>query len=227
MTLLPHSSLPNPARFWLSWLTGLLLMPVLAQAHPHGWIDMRMRLILDDQGRLEGLHQAWRMDPFYSLIILEELGLAEGEGGLEAGLDKLGGEIRQNLAPHDYFTELQVDGEKLAVGEVTEYTVMERGGRVEFIFMLPLETPLPLSEKTLHYKVFDPTYYLEVVHEAEGNTPLDDALTVNGELTCSTRIVPADPDPELVMEAAMLDITDEAEPGLGRHFAETGEVTCD
>ncbi|EWH03715.1 hypothetical protein Q427_01825 [Halomonas sp. BC04] len=225
--MLPYPSLQKPARFWLACLTVLLLIPGLAYAHPHGWIDMRVRLILDDQGRLEGLHQSWRMDPFYSLIILEELGLAEGEGGLEAGLDQLGGEIRQNLAPHDYFTELQVGGEKLALGEVTEYTVMERGGRVEFIFMLPLETPQPLSDRTLYYKVFDPTYYLEVVHEAEGNTPLDDALVVTGELRCSTRIVPADPDPERVMEAAMLDITDEAEPGLGRYFAETGEVTCD
>ncbi|PMR72118.1 DUF1007 domain-containing protein [Billgrantia endophytica] len=205
----------------------LLLAPALVQAHPHGWIDIRMRLILDDQGHLEGLHQAWRMDPFYSLVLIEELTQAAGEEGLEAGLDQLGGEIRANLAPHDYFTELRLGDEKLAVGEVTEYTVMARGGRVEFIFLLPLASPRALNEKTLNYKVFDPTYYLEVVHEADGNTPLDDALVVNGELSCTTRILPADPDPERVMEAAMLDITDEAEPGLGRHFAETGEVTCE
>ncbi|MCG6659725.1 DUF1007 family protein [Halomonas campisalis] len=217
-------------RRWLGFATlaaALLLAPGLTLAHPHGWIDMRMRLVVDDQGRLEGLHQAWRMDPFYSLVILEELEHAAGGGGLEAGLDQLGGEIRENLRPHDYFTELRLDGERLALGEVSEYTVMSRGGRVEFIFLLPLATPQPLRDKTLHYKVFDPTYYLEVVHEAEDNTPLDDALVVGGELACTTRIVPADPDPERVMEAAMLDITDEAVPGLGRHFAETGEVTCE
>jgi ABC-type uncharacterized transport system substrate-binding protein len=231
MMLSCHLPVLHTGRYLPAWLMTLalllLLMPSLAQAHPHGWIDMRMRLVLDDQGQLVGLHQSWRMDPFYSLVILEELERASGEGGLEAGLDQLGGEIRDNLRPHDYFTELRLGGETLALGEVSEYTVLSRGGRIEFIFLLPLETPQPLNGETLRYQVFDPTYYLEVVHEAEDTTPLDDALVVGGELSCTTRILPADPDPERVREAAMLDITDQAAPGLGRHFAETGEVTCD
>ncbi len=210
-----------------AWLGGLivLLLPGLALAHPHGWIDIRMRLVVDEEGRLEALHQAWRMDPFYSLVLIEEL--SRTEGGLEAGLDRLGGEIRGNLAPFDFFTEVRVGDDKLDLGEVSEYTVMERNGRVEFVFLLPLATPQPLSAETLEYQVFDPTYYLEVVHEAEGETPQEDALTVGGELECTTRILPADPDPELVTEAAMLDADEEAEPGLGRHFAETGVVTCE
>ncbi|QTP56637.1 DUF1007 family protein [Billgrantia sulfidoxydans] len=210
-----------------AWLAGLLvlLLPGLALAHPHGWIDIRVRLVVDEAGRLEALHQAWRMDPFYSLVLIEEL--SQTEGGLEAGLDRLGGEIRGNLAPFDYFTEVRVGDDKLSLGEVTEYTVMERDGRVEFVFLLPLAAPRALSEQTLQYQVFDPTYYLEVVHEAEDDTPREEALTVGGELSCTTNILPADPDPERVMEAAQLDMDDEAEPGLGRHFAETGVVTCE
>ncbi|MGQ4878015.1 DUF1007 family protein [Billgrantia sp. LNSP4103-1] len=220
---------PLPQRFiaWAkrAWLAGMLvLLPGLAQAHPHGWIDIRVRLIVDDEGRLEALHQAWRMDPFYSLVLIEELSRAEG--GLEAGLDQLGSEIRGNLAPFDYFTEVRLSDDKLDLGEVSEYTVMERNDRVEFVFVLPLATPQPLEAETLQYQVFDPTYYLEVVHEAEGDTPQEDALTVGSELSCTTRILPADPDPERVMEASMLDVDDEAEPGLGRHFAETGVVQC-
>ncbi|MCE8035571.1 MAG: DUF1007 family protein [Halomonas sp.] len=211
------------ARLPIMWV--LVLLPGWALAHPHGWIDIRMRLIVDEQGRLEALHQAWRMDPFYSLVLLEEL--SRGEGGLEAGLDRLGGEIRGNLAPFDFFTEARLGDDKLSFGEVNEYTVMERGGRVEFVFLLPLDEAQPLNEETLQYQVFDPTYYLEVVHEAEGDTPQEDALTISGAVQCSTRIMPADPDPELVMQAAMLDVDDEAEPGLGRHFAETGVVKCE
>lgn len=209
------------------WQVGLLvlLLPGIALAHPHGWIDIRMRLMVDEQGRVEALHQAWRMDPFYSLVLIEEL--SQTEGGLNAGLDRLGGEILGNLAPFDFFTEVRMDNDKLEFGEVSEYTVMERDGRVEFVFMLPLAKAQPLSGETLQYQVFDPTYYLEVVHEAEGETPQEDALTVAGELNCTTRILPADPDPEQVTEAAMLDADEEAGPGLGRHFAETGVVTCE
>lgn len=212
-------------------LAGALLLCGLASgavfAHPHGWIDLSVRLLVDDQGRATALHQSWRMDPFYSLVVVEELEAAAGDAGIEAGLDQLGGEIRDNLKPHDYFTEIELDGEPLALAEVTEYTVMYRDARIEFVFLLPLAEPRPLKGETLRYRVFDPTYYLEVVHEAEDDTPLDEALTVSGDADCRLRILPADPDPERVMEAAMLDRTDEAAPGLGRHFAETGEVTCE
>ncbi|MGJ7459165.1 DUF1007 family protein [Halomonas sp. MA07-2] len=201
-------------------------MSGLAQAHPHGWIDLRMRLVVDDEGHLTGLHQSWRMDPFYSLVVLEELGQAGGDGGLEAALDQLGSEIRDNLVPYGYYTELTLAGEKQGFDAVSDYTVLERGGRVEFIFLLPLAEPQPLAGQTLSYQVFDPTYYIEMVHEEENRVPADDALLVGGELACETRIHQPNPDPELVLQAAMLDVDDEAEPGLGRHFAETGEVTC-
>ncbi len=208
--------------------TGLLCLAMsgLVHAHPHGWIDLRMRLVVDDEGHLIGLHQSWRMDPFYSLVVLEELGQAGGNDGLDAALDQLGSEIRDNLVPYGYYTESTLAGEKLSFDEVNDYTVLERGGRIEFIFLLPLAEPQPLAGQTLRYQVFDPTYYIEMVHEEENRTPADDALLVGGSLACETRIQPADPDPEKVMQAAMLDVTDEAEPGLGRYFAETGEVTC-
>ncbi|WP_104204321.1 DUF1007 family protein [Billgrantia saliphila] len=225
MTLSLDFARAKVARAWRLGLWWLALLPGVLQAHPHAWIDFSVRLIVDDQGRLEALHQAWRMDPFYSLILLEEL--SQAEGGLEAGLDQLGAEILANLEPQGYFTEARLGDQLLNLGEVSEYTVMERGGRVEFVFLLPLDTPQPLRQRTLEYRIFDPSYYLEMVHEAEGDTPRDDALRVNGELACTTRIEPADPDPERVMAASMLDVNDEAEPGLGRHFAETGVVTCD
>ncbi|WP_163558411.1 DUF1007 family protein [Halomonas sp. NO4] len=224
--LLPLPSWP-PGRWRRAWAALLLLGPGLALAHPHGWIDLRVRLLFDDQGRATALHQAWHMDPFYSLVVLEELQHAGGEGGLEVGLDQLGGEIRDNLQPHDYFTEVTLGDEPLALGEVSEYTVMVRDDRVELLFLLPLAEPRALAGEPLRYRVFDPTYYLEMVHELDGEGRHEGALTVRGVAGCEGRILPADPDPERVMEAAMLDRTDEAPPGLGRYFAETGVVTCE
>ncbi|MBD3895532.1 DUF1007 family protein [Halomonas sp. ML-15] len=207
---------------------ALTLLPCLVWAHPHGWIDMSMRVILDDDGRVEALHQRWRMDPFYSLVLLEELGRAQGEESLEERLDLLGMEIRDTLAPQGYFTELRHADNAVALGDVQEYTVMERDGRVEFVFLLPLEAPLALDGEPLAYRVYDPTYYIEVLHEENGDGPSDEALVMAGADTrCSTRIIPADPDPARVAQAARLDITDEAPDGLGRYFAETGEIQCD
>tara|TARA_R110001606_G_scaffold177996_1_gene324560 strand:- start:1635 stop:2255 length:621 start_codon:yes stop_codon:yes gene_type:complete len=205
-------------------MSSVLVSPD-AHAHPHGWIDLSVRVITDDQGVVSGLHQTWRMDPFYSLVVFEELQQVEG-ASLEQGLDQLGKEIRDNLAAQHYLTEVRINGERQALGEVSEYTAMERDGRLTFMFILPLETPQPLTDALLSYQVFDPTYYIEVVHEEEGGQPRDDALILHGEPSCELAILPADPDPELVMQAALLDKDESGEPGLGRYFAETGQVDC-
>ncbi|MBE0463152.1 DUF1007 family protein [Halomonas sp. FME20] len=203
---------------------SLMLSP-LAAAHPHGWIDFSIRVMTNDEGVVRGLHQIWRMDPFYSLVVFEELTQVDGVS-LDEGLDQLGLEIRNNLASQHYFTEIRRDGEPLALGEVSEYTAMEKGGRLIFTFILPLETPQPLAGHSLDYQIFDPTYYIEMVHEAENNQPTDNALVLHGEPACALSILGADPDPELVMQAALLDVDEEGEPGLGRHFAETGHIDC-
>ncbi|AJY49507.1 DUF1007 family protein [Halomonas sp. KO116] len=205
-------------------MSSVLVSPG-AHAHPHGWIDLSVRVITDDQGVVSGLHQTWRMDPFYSLVVFEELQQVEG-ASLEQGLDQLGKEIRDNLAAQHYLTEVRINDERQALGEVSEYTAMERDGRLTFMFILPLETPQPLTDALLSYQVFDPTYYIEVVHEEAGGQPRDDALILHGEPACELAILPADPDPELVMQAALLDKDESGEPGLGRYFAETGQVDC-
>nr|WP_224104562.1 DUF1007 family protein [Halomonas aquamarina] len=205
-------------------IIGLMLSP-LAAAHPHGWIDFSIRVLTDDDGVMRGLHQTWRMDPFYSLVVFEELTQVDGTS-LDEGLDQLGLEIRNNLAEQHYFTDIRLDGEPLALGEASEYTARENDGRLAFTFILPLETPQPLAGHTLDYQIFDPTYYIEMVHEADGNQPDPDALVLHGEPVCELTILGADPDPELVMQAALLDVDEEGEPGLGRHFAETGHIDC-
>tara|TARA_R110002012_G_scaffold182942_3_gene349309 strand:- start:30 stop:689 length:660 start_codon:yes stop_codon:yes gene_type:complete len=205
-------------------MSSFLISPN-AHAHPHGWIDLSVRVITDDQGLVSSLHQTWRMDPFYSLVVFEELQQAEG-ASLEEGLDQLGKEIRDNLATQHYLTEVRINNAPQALGEVSEYTAMERDGRLIFMFILPLETPQPLTASLLSYQVFDPTYYIEVVHEEEDGQPRDDALIFNGEPACEFAILPADPDPEVVMQAALLDKDESGEPGLGRYFAETGQIDC-
>ncbi|RUR27753.1 DUF1007 family protein [Vreelandella nanhaiensis] len=205
-------------------IASLMLSPWVS-AHPHGWIDFSIRVMTDDEGVARGLHQTWRMDPFYSLVVFEELTQVDGVS-LEEGLDQLSLEIRNNLAQQHYFTEVRLDGKPLALGEVSEYTAMEKDGRLTFSFILPFETPQPLAGHSLDYQIFDPTYYIEMVHEAQDNQPDADALILHGEPVCALSILSADPDPELVMQAALLDVDEEGEPGLGRHFAETGRVDC-
>ncbi len=129
------------AKQW-RWMKGAALAVGLGLAsgevwaHPHGWIDLSMRVITNEAGEATGVHQTWRMDPFYSLVVFEELQQVPG-ASLEEGLDQLGSDIRNNLVPQHYFTELRINRQRQAFGEVTEYTAMERDGRLTFMFILP------------------------------------------------------------------------------------------
>ncbi|MBY5930021.1 DUF1007 family protein [Halomonas sp. DP8Y7-3] len=221
-----HSLSPRVRR--LMTMTSLVLVLVgpwasqVALSHPHSWVDLSVQLETDSEGRVAALRQIWRLDPFYSLVLLEEIDA--DEEGRDAALDRLGGDMLTSLAPRDFFTEAEIDGEKVVFQGVSDATVMERDERIVLHFRLPLAEPRELAGSTLEYRVYDPSYYVEVVHEADADGPLDQALTAPDG--CQASVIIAEPDPDKVMAAAQLDIDDSAPEGLGRFFAETGRVSC-
>ncbi len=210
-------------------LGGLLVTTSNAEAHPHGWVDISVEGLFDAQGNLTALRQRWRMDPFYSQVVMEDMSRVAGDSSMAERLDALGLEIRNNLATQDNLTHITRDGEPVAQAAVDDTNTEYRDDRLIFSFVLPLAEPQPMAGHTLHYRIFDSTYYIEMVHEAneDGSQPLPEALTLDdAPAGCTTHIAKADPDPAKVMEAAMLDRTEQGEPNLGRFFAETGAITC-
>lgn len=198
-------------------------------AHPHGWVDISVEGMFDDQGRLTALRQRWRMDPFYSQVVMEDMAKVEGDTSMAQRLDALGVEIRNNLARENNLTHVTLDGKPVTQGTVSDTNTEYRGERLVFSFVLPFAEPQPMAGHTLRYRVYDATYYIEMLHEAnaDGSEPLPDALTLDhAPAGCTTRIVKPKPDPQKVMEAAMLDQGETGEPNLGRFFAETGEIAC-
>lgn len=214
----------------LGFGVGLLLgAPTAALAHPHGWVDLSVEGIFDDQGNLTALRQRWRMDPFYSQVVMEDMSRVEGDTTMAQRLDALGVEIRNNLETNDHLTHITLDGQPVGQGVVNDTNTEYRDDRLVFSFVLPLAEPQAMAGHTLRYRIFDSTYYIEMLHEAnaDGSAPLPNALTLSGAPQgCQTQIIKADPDPDKVMEASMLDRTEQGEPNLGRFFAETGEITC-
>ncbi|GAB2797608.1 DUF1007 family protein [Halomonas shantousis] len=207
---------------------GLCLLTALffttsALAHPHGWVDYRVTLHFDDQARLVALEQDWKMDPFYSLTLTEELARAEGEESMEERLDLLGGEIAANLRREHYLTHVFHDGHEVALGELSDYTTRLNDQRLEYAFRVSLAEPLALDDTPVTWKIYDDTYYVEFLYDTDIDEPI--ALR-NAPDGCTSRVIKAHPDPQKVVEASALDSNGDAPVGLGRFFAETGEVTC-
>lgn len=204
-------------------LLAIVLLPAGLGAHPHAWIDLRVSLIFDDTGQLVRMQQAWRIDPTYSHMLLEDLTQdLEGDTGIDAALAHAGERILRNLAAYDYFTELRHHGEAIVVPDSLDPHLTLEQRRLHLRFDLPLDGLDVQAGDDFTYRVFDPEYWIEVLHDP------DDIVYVENRPGCSVRVTAPRPDPQLIRYAATLE-RQERSPAdnLGRHFAEAATLECD
>ncbi len=127
-----------------------------------------------------------------------------------------------NLAEYGYFTVVKVDGEPVALDEVQTYEGGLGDKRMWMRFDIPLKEPVDPRAGDLTFSVFDPTYYIEIVH-LEGDVISFDGVGADG---CTGDIIQPTPNFEQMSLASALDRDETAGDGLGELFAETVEIRC-
>ena len=190
-----------------------------AAAHPHVWIEVAVQVLFDPAGRTVGLRQTWWFDESYTAFAVE--GLGSGKPVSDA-VDALARENLKNLAAHAYFTRVTREGEDVPLAPLSEMSSALRGDRLEMTFVLPFAAPLDLKVAPLEYAIFDPTYYIEMLH-ARG----PDAIRLDGAPRgCAHRLIEPSPDVDAASFAAALDRTQTGSWGLGALFAEKVAIRC-
>lgn len=213
---------------WREFLIGTALILVLglaggrgAGAHPHVWIDLRTTVVTDAAGRVTAIEQEWLFDPIYSAYVTGGADPAT-ERGREALADLMDESMR-NLREYDYFMRVRADGARLALGDVADgYTPQMSGDRLLYRFTVPLEEPVDPRGRDVDIAVFDPTYYIEMLH-LEGDVVAFRGPSSTG---CGARIIQPTPDMDAIALAQSLDKDAAADDTLGAQFAETVIVTC-
>ena len=199
-----------------------LVVPVrTAAAHPHAWIDMTVQVIFDPAGDVSGLRENWLLDEFYTAFALEGMD-AKGTGPTQAAIDDLMKGNMNNLAEYNYFTKVEHAGKEVAFAPITEMSSHLENGRLLMSFVVPFKQAVSLSDGSLDYRIFDPTYYIEVLHAQQ-----DDAIQLQGAPAgCTFRMITPRPSIEDIARAARLDQTQSGGDGLGILFSERVEVYC-
>lgn len=201
---------------------GLLALAQPAAAHPHVWIDVRSTLMFDDEGRIEAVRQRWTFDDLYTLFVVE--GLTKDHGAVSrAALDDLARQNVTNLAEYSWFTFIEVAGVPPRYGPAEDYANVIEGGRLMLSFTLPLAEPVDPLMQNFVLRVYDPTYYISLLHEDAS------AITLEGgaDPACHAELQEAEPDMETLSLAAALDRNQTAGDGLGVLFAQTVAVRCE
>lgn len=204
-------------------LVCLWLLPTsAAKAHPHTWIDVDVRVVFDAEGRVTGLRQMWLFDAYYSMFVVE--GAPKSADGTveQAALDALLAQNLKGLSEANYFTYIYSGEAVLGTGMARDGASRMVEDRLEMTFFVPLDEPVEATDLALRYKIYDPSYYVEMLH-LNGAESVE---LVSAPGNCRLTLQKPEPSESDFMYAASLSQTETGYDGLGQLFAETVSVTC-
>lgn len=193
-----------------------------AQAHPHVRIDVKVEAVFNDSGEVVGLRELWIFDELYTAFAAGGLD-ADGDG--EADEDQIADLLNANmtsLKDYDYFTSVLLDERPVELATAGDASAWVVNDRLRMRFFLPFAEPQDIADKDFRYAVYDPTYFVELLHSGA-----PDAIVLSdAPASCSYALEEPNPNPETISFAAALDRTESAGDGLGIHFAEWVTVAC-
>lgn len=198
---------------------GLITAPTLGGAHPHIFIDTKLRAVVDAGGTFKGLEVEWSYDDFYSLLIFADMGLdSDGDGRLRPDeIKRLEGFDLNWVEGYDGDSYATRNGKSVDLGAPQSRGLSVKDGRIISTHFRPASAPA----SGLVIKIYDPTFYTAYA--------LTGQVEVDGP--CTTTIDPADLDAaysyveELLYATPSNEAQDEF-PEVGDRFADTVMLSC-
>ena len=190
-------------------------------AHPHSFISLKTEVVADN-GLLTGFKMRWTMDEITSADLLYDAGQAKP--GDEVW-KKLAAEVMANVLGQHYFSEFWHNDQKVKFDNLpTAYGLARQGHQAVLTFTLPLAKPQPLAGQTYTFSTFDPTYYVDMSYEKDG----DVAFAPDYKGACKVSVHTPKPNDDMLSYAQSLDKEDAPaeDMELGKQFAQKVTVQC-
>lgn len=200
--------------------SSLMMLSGQATAHPHAWMDMQSRFMINDQHQLFALDLVWHFDDFYSANIIEDM-KAKKEP-MAQQYQEFAKQSIEYMAKENWLTHLTVDGKKIMFTMPKLYRTEKQQYHLKLHFLLPLKDPIPVAGKTFHLQIYDSTYYVEMLHHDVRAISVSD----NAKDLCTYQLNQPHPPSDLSAYAASLDATQQTDDGLGKQFADEVVLTC-
>ena len=235
------------------WALVILLASVSsASAHPHAWVQVRTIVVVNDLGQAVALRQHWQFDKMYSAYVTQDLNPGENSHVTQADLQVLAQSNVDNLAEFHYFTFIE-DEKGTAQNLQTPIAVSGfleaplpfhqspakplpfmpqrpaddgQGKRVAMDFTIPLAAPLPLRGKRVVYRIYDPTYYIDMAHAQSAAVTLVREKDGAEIKQCKTKLDEPKVDQAMIFRAAALDRNATGPVDLGLNFSEKVTIQC-
>lgn len=201
---------------------SVVLAPCMVPAHPHVFVETGLKVIVTQDAQLQAIEVTWVYDDFYSLLILEDMGLdPDFDGALTAReLDKLQGFDLQWSDGFDGDVYMTRHGAALALGGGEHLMTEVSDGRITTRHRRTLIDPV--AADGVVFRAYDPTYYTAYT--------LTRGLEVTGG--CTGVVTPPDLNAaydkvEELLYAVPVEQAEQAYPEIGEAFADTVRLKCD
>jgi len=197
-----------------------LLCAARVHAHPHAWIDVQSTLVFNDAGQVAAIEEQWRFDELYTAALVQ--GMTAGQTLREDILTQYTNEVIDNLYPYSYFVRVRADGRAVPLARATQYQGALQGKRFVLRFTAPLATPVDPVARQLEFAVYDPTYFIQMLHPDDAVPTLQGA----GASLCQARLYAPTPTPAMLARAFALDRGAPSDDKLGELFAQKVRLQC-
>lgn len=189
-------------------------------AHPHMWVDLITKVVINDKGSVTSIHQKWVFGEFFSASLIDDI--VKNKKGINKGLKEEISKILVNLEEYDYFTNIKVNNSKINIGKVKKFNTGIQNTRIWIEFNVPFVKPVNILSNNLTYSIFDPTYYIEMLH-------LEDAqinFVGKNPNNCLANILAPNPTEEAIVLSKSPRLDMNPDKSIGRLFAEVISISC-
>lgn len=208
-------------------LLALMLVPNLASAHPHVWVEMRTGVVFMNDGKISGIAVEWSFDDAYAAVALEGMDAnGDGEYGPEE-LVALTTENMDSLKDYNYFNKMWGGDAVLEPAPPTHASQTYIDKKLKLHFTVPLIVPYDPRSGEFKLKIFDPEFYIAFDYLKDAPTKTEGAIATS----CKLDLKPLPTDAELNATQEMLatkgmDWKPENGEDFGSMFAQALVVAC-
>ncbi|QIM63409.1 ABC transporter substrate-binding protein [Pasteurellaceae bacterium Orientalotternb1] len=200
------------------------LFSLTAIAHPHSFLDMRNKVLIENE-QLQGFEMTWILDEITSSELIYEIQSNKNRKAAEA---KITEELNQSAVDNHYFSELY-DEKNTPIkfkSKPVQPSVEIKDNRLFYHFTLSLAQQQPVKGKSFRLFSFEPSYYLYMGYEKYSD------LTSSKQNLCKVSLEEPKVNQQLRLYASSLDKTEspdmpsENSLSLGAQFAQKVKIEC-
>ena len=142
------------------------------------------------------------------------------------GLSKMAEQFVTGLKKYHYFSHMRIRGRRISLSKPKFYQLKRLKKYNQFVLELEMhfkmEKPLSLKNQTVNWSVYDPTYFVGLMHDHADEVKIIGIVKPD----CTKRLMNPNPSADIQLYAQSLDRDQKNSDGLGIEFAQQVQITC-